>query len=375
MNTSDNDSQGFDFWTRNNKTFIISSRDIPSSCEGALATWHGNALFITLGCILGVVALVGIIANILSIVVFSRMTHKSSTTFLIQMLAFVDSVFLLANILVFTLFNWFSALGYLCSYLVIFSSVLPYLWGFLEIARDYAVWLVPVVTLERYVAIYYPLSMSKFCRITIAWKILLGLFLYVIVFNVPSFLQYTKGSYNMDIKGKITAFSLSALNTNPIYNTTYFIVDSVMNLLLPVVLVCFMNCRIIMVLKRARTRTKKRGDFKRGQSEPDRGSFATMMLVTIAIVFVVCELPKVVESCFVIWRKWERTVSVTQSSSKANDHWFIIFIISTLSQAFNSFINFFVYCLTGRRFRRVLRTTLSLSDCKRRLCPDKDSFH
>jgi hypothetical protein len=281
------------------------------------------------------------------------------------MLAMADSVFLLSNLFTWTLYSWFHALGHLCLYLQYMSRVLPYLKGIMEVARDASVWMVAMVTVDRFVALYYPLNMSRFCRVSVIARILALLFLYVVAFNIPSFMQFTTvgTSFKMNRRQTIAAFSLSSLNSNLVYNVTYYGVDSVMNLLLPVFIVLVLNFRIILVLKRART---TRSLLSRNTNEVDRGSFATVMLVIIAIVFVVCELPKVAESYFIIWSKWERSneVGIRRKTRAGHEANFVLFIISTLSQAFNSFVNFFVYCLTARRFRKVLKKILPFKTCR-----------
>lgn len=93
------------------------------------------------------------------------------------------------------------------------------------------------------------------------------------------------------------------------------------------------------------------GSLLSGQSDKN----ATTVLIIIVIVFIVCETPELVQKC----------VSFTERNFPYSDllsREVIRFnMVSQLLMVINSSINFFIYLIFGRRFRRILKETFRFS--------------
>jgi hypothetical protein len=302
-----------------------------------------------LGTVVGVLATVGMVTNILSLVVFTRVREKTSTTFLLQVLAIADSMFLFMNLIIFTVMAAFLNTGQYQRYFQIFGPVWPYMKGVMEITRDFSVWMVIVVTMDRYIAIYYPLSASKLCRVASAATGVVLLLIYVICFSIPRFVSISPKTSQ---EGEV---HLTSVGRNIRYQTIYFSIDSVVNLMIPMFLVVFMNIRIVQALRRA---SKRRLVMSR--CEEEKQSCTTMTLVIIAAIFVICETPKTIHILCEI---------IAQALSKHDEHtqaWLIrAGTVSNIFQNINSFINFFIYCFIARRFRMILSRLVKCQQKKR----------
>ena len=74
------------------------------------------------------------------------------------------------------------------------------------------------------------------------------------------------------------------------------------------------------------------------------------MLVVVVTVFVVCELPDLCLRLAVTVQEYVQSVRL--------NHQTVLYANVTVNalHAVNSSVNFFVYCLIGRRFRQILST-------------------
>lgn len=84
----------------------------------------------------------------------------------------------------------------------------------------------------------------------------------------------------------------------------------------------------------------------------------TLMLVVVVSVFVVCEVPDVclrlIVAAFEFVEVWVVTLELQTSLRYLN-------VVATALHAVNSSVNFLVYCLLGRKFRRILLRRLAVA--------------
>ena len=306
-------------------------------------------LFVTLTCIVGPINLIGIVTNTLSVVVFQRYPTRGSTTFLLQVLSAADSFFLLNNILYLSVQYYYAQQGRIVDFYRLYGNFLPVLVGFTELSRDYSVWMVVLITVDRFLGICYPLRSPKWCDVRKAALAVCLVLVYCIVFNIPEFMF----SQMHEFSG-VPNIGPTALGDNFTFNACYFAFDVLLNLLIPICTVMFMNCRICCELVKAR---RHRLTMTRGNVP--RHSRMTTMLIAVAVFFLICQVPRVIGTiynCHSLYNK-----HITGSTSLP----FVLYAVSNILQNCNSFVNFFIYCFTGKQFRTVLWLVCSCQKARR----------
>ncbi|XP_064622043.1 FMRFamide receptor-like [Lineus longissimus] len=303
-------------------------------------------LFIIYGCIMCTLNILGIITNCITIYVFTRYPTKSSTYMLLQIMAAADSMFLIFSILNLSIPNIYNFVSSYTSYLETWVHSLQYLKGFHEISRDYAVWMVAIITVDRYIGICHPMKATRINTVRHAVIVAVGLLLLLAAFNVPMFMLI-KVIEKTSENGQLT-WTNSDLAKDETFSKIYFITDAVINLLVPIVFVITMNGAIIKVITRA---SQQRSAMTRQLSENTKHSYRTnIMLVIVAILFVLCEVPKIVEQ--VLYFTGRELTFVEYE----NNIPLPVGVASEFLQNFNSFVNFYVYCLVGKKFQRIMGT-------------------
>jgi neuropeptide Y receptor type 1 len=294
----------------------------------------------------GPLCVLGFITNFLCIAVLSHDKSKVSTSFFLQMLAIADNGLLAAMFFSKVLMT---AAAYnpsdtsLAVYFRFLNKTMYLSNGLTEIFKMYAVLMVVLVTVDRCIAIYFPLQASRLCNLKTATCEVCGLVVYVVIFNMPRFFEMQVIPWYSNVTNTTTyTFEYTALGKDHNYNVIYNTVDSLLNLIIPVLGVFFMNIALIVRLTNAR-RSRM---MMTNASNRNSHSGITLNLVSVVSMFVVCETPIAITTILLAKDMYLGTQS------------FDVILAHTVSdcfQVFNSFSNFFIYCLVGRKFRKILR--------------------
>ena len=79
---------------------------------------------------------------------------------------------------------------------------------------------------------------------------------------------------------------------------------------------------------------------------------ASIVLINVVIVFVICQTPELIFKILVIVDRWLPHVHVISANATL--------YFSTMSElllVINSSVNFLIYCAFGRRFRHIMKET------------------
>jgi len=273
---------------------------------------------------------IGILCNVLSVFVLGRYDVMQRTTrFLLQNLAIADGMFLVTCLVFVTIMNDEGRLDIIATFLVA-PCHLP------------AVWLVVTVTAERYVAICWPHRASQLCTMSHARQAVAAVYgvwlfmsvLFVIPFVVPRVSEATQ-------------------------ITPVVLVYSIFDFFLPLSLLVFFNSCLIKAVRESFAVRRQQVNIRHASNdvkETNNERKCATQLIVVVIVFVVCQLPSSFTIvCLIIgisflFRSIIRFVSYC-------------LVLNMLLMVVNSSINFFIYFLTGNRFRTTL---LDLLCCRRR---------
>lgn len=305
-------------------------------------------------CIVGLLCLIGFIGNSLTFVILRGDRDKNSTTnWLLQTLAVVDIVYLVACVLI----QPVKAIHDLCpdtgwrrgsawsAFHVTYTHLEPYIWPLASIAQTVTVWVVVLVTVDRYIAICMPLR-SKIRTLPRAHASVAVVIVAAILYNIPRFFEKTV-IYEKTCGDR---YEIKLTSTELRHRVSYFVVYKticyfVFRAIGPLLLLIVLNARLIRALRQMRRR--HRYLTRRNQQREN----VTLTLVVVVSVFIACELPDV---------GLRIAVTLKELGSVELDRYAIRYRITSVNSVTNALLtlnsaaNFFIYCLIGHKFRRIL---------------------
>ena len=331
--------------------------------------------------VVGTLCAFGIAGNLLSIVVLGRdHTIRRTTGFLLQMLAVADAVYLVACVIYQTL----NRIEKLTDWLPVgvrrrWPYVEVYSWPIASMAQTATVWLVVVLTVDRYVAICRPLHAAQYSTVSRVRKAVSAVWIFAGVYNLPRFFERVVG-----VEVSANSTTLPAVTSSPDVipitsseiivdservvvhrtamreNAAYFLVYKtclffVVRFLIPFAALAFFNQRLIRAMRASdRIRTHMGGS---GGKERQH----TRILVVVVVVFVICELPDLILRA---WLSVHHYAPARVAFPVGRLRY--VNVASNLLLTVNSCINFVIYCFMGRRFRLILLRTMGCSGEKPR---------
>ncbi|XP_072930318.1 cysteinyl leukotriene receptor 2 [Epargyreus clarus] len=290
--------------------------------------------------------MLGVLGNLLSVYVFytSNLRLQSTSQYL-SALALSDSLFLIQ-----LLPPWFSTLelnglfhqkGF-CQAFVYISYV----------TCCFSAWLVIAFTIERFVAVQYPLQRNAVCTVTRARCVICALVAASLLVNIPVLLFAGSGDEECNIDRE-----------KLVHAATFNWVDTVVSFTIPLALIILLNTWIMIVvwkLERARMRLVKQEQRMPLPGQRDRATChvgcprsqqrVTRMLLVVSSVFVIFNLPAYTMRVV--------AYAYDMNAKELDDKWLWIQHISGILFNANFGINFFLYCLSGQNFRRALRQSV-----------------
>jgi len=336
--------------------------------------------------VVGTLCALGIAGNTLSIVVLGRdRTIRRTTGFMLQMLAVADAVYLVACIFYQSLncivkwTDWLPAAVHRH-----WPYVEVYAWPMASVAQTATVWLVVVVTADRYVAICRPLHASHYSTVSRVRRAVAAVWVFAAAYNLPRFFERVVHvddvSCNLTSSSTVTTSPDIELVTTPsseiglfadegrvlvqktamrqnavyvvIYKTCLFFV---VRFLLPFTALAFFNQRLIRAM-RASDRIRRHNTRYSGAAGGKERQH-TLTLVVVVVVFVICELPDLT------LRAWIALHGYAPEHVAFPRHRLLyVNVASNLLLTVNSCINFVIYCFMGRRFRLILLRMIGCDD-------------
>ena len=287
----------------------------------------------------------GMIGNLLSFITLKYM-KQATVTLLLRALAVADSLYLLTCLSFQSFRTLFVYQEYFSNKFWFYPYVFVWTWPVASMAQTASVWLVVLVTFDRYEAICHAIAAARFMtkrKVTVY----IGLvFLGSICFNLP------------------TAFDLRVVDRRPFcpnitrmdYFPTKFYQDPLYDLVyktvlcivfratLPILIVIILNLWMLWKVKKS---DEYRAEM--GQRTSSGIKSINIMITIITLVYVVCEMPDLIYRIL-------RVIKFYMPNSVMSWLEFAYFAqISNLFLTINSSTNFIWYCLAGTKFRETLK--------------------
>ncbi|XP_069112457.1 FMRFamide receptor-like [Argopecten irradians] len=284
----------------------------------------------------------GILCNILNLIVLMQHQLKESPYTYLTGLAFTD----LGALLLSFLFMVFSH-----------KNQGVYFWRFFEahifipfvnICTNSSVWIVVLLTIERFLFVRHPLWAKATCDRTSAKVKIVCIILLILALNIPRFLVF-KVSYLPDGTPFLNSTVFRKSDTFHAINWVYALVIN----FIPLVILSTANIYLVVAVKRAsiqrevlQIRNNKEAAWQREQMR------LTITLISIVFLFIICMIPSAFADFPIAYALFGK--GYTQEEFGLLPAYRITGYISNLLVWCNLSINFVLYCAFNNKFRRVM---------------------
>lgn len=333
------------------QNFSNVSGDGPLECDQEINT---NSLpdFIVYGIFINLIGLFGIFGNAISMIILSRPQMKSSINYLLIGLARCDTVLIIIAVLIYGLPAISTYTGLLFDYkFIIYPKIIRYLYPLACIAQFVTVYLTLTVTLERYIAVCHPLKARSFCTYGRAQVAVMVIVIFAFIYNLPKFWEITV-YHERHWKYNITVYCVfpTELRSNEYYVTLYIHwMYFFVYYMFPFIALAIFNMAIYQRVRKANR------DLQQLSRHQRREIGLATMLLCVVVVFLICNILPLVSNAH-------------ETFIADPPHWMVQF--GNLLVTINSSINFIIYVIFGRKFKRIF---LKLFCSSKLFVPGRDS--
>ena len=291
-----------------------------------------------------VIIVVGTVGNVLSIIVFCQkgLRVKSTSAFLIG-LAVVDTLVLFTGLLRW----WISEL--LSIDIRIFSLVGCKTHIFLTYAAIHcSAWILVAVTIERFISVFLPMKSRQICTRHRAIVSMVAIIVFLTALNAHFFWSYT-----LNTSAQNVTYCEFDIRYEGFAYMTWPWIDAFVASYIPFAVM--LVCNVAIISKLINATLMRKSSMNVGRNVSNKMGTLTAMLLTLNLIFLLTTSP------IAIFLAFQEHFEVDTPISKARFElaWYVVLIL----QHSNSALNFFLYCLSGARFRKEFVALL----CRRRV--------
>ncbi|XP_011879606.1 PREDICTED: FMRFamide receptor [Vollenhovia emeryi] len=322
------------FMQQNFSNTSTSGYDDPYECRQQVNT-NGLADFVIYGIFVNLIGLFGIFGNAISMIILSRPQMKSSINYLLIGLARCDTVLIIIAVLIYGLPAIYTYTGALFDYkFIVYPKTIRYLYPLACIAQFVTVYLTLTVTLERYIAVCHPLKARSFCTYGRAQVAVLVIVIVAFIYNLPKFWEI-EVFHERHWKYNITVYCVSPteLRSNDYYVTLYIHwMYFFVYYMFPFIALLIFNTAIYRRVRKANR------DLQQLSRHQRREIGLATMLMCVVVVFLICNILPMVSNAH-------------ETFIADPPQWMVQ--IGNLLVTINSSINFIIYVIFGRKFKRI----------------------
>ncbi|XP_062580728.1 FMRFamide receptor-like [Saccostrea cucullata] len=284
--------------------------------------------------VIGVIFIVfGIVGNILSLIVWSRKSMRSSTGTFLIFLSLADISLLLMFLLTDSIIQMSPSILASRDFGMFYAY---FGYPFFFLAFILSIWMLVGVTVDRYLQVCWPLKAK------VSWtqrRVCIGagcIFLFCFIVNIPHFKTFQPA--DPAIYGK--AFSYTDFGKSEGSLKYEFWVHCMFLVLFPWLSLLTFNILIIKTVVTSNRMTKlKKENSRKTESQ------LTRLLLTVTFTFMILIILQCVAQCFYMLQPGNVNMRMVDEA----------FSVAKLGCVVNSSINFFLYCYSGRKFRNELK--------------------
>lgn len=282
----------------------------------------------------------GLIGNFFSVIVLANRRMRSSTSCYLIALAVFDSIVLISLVLFLALPTIYNQTGQIEGYAKMYPYMQPYAYPTALTAQTCSIYTTVAFTVERFIAVCWPLKAAKMCTIQRTRKAILCIVICSIIYNIPRMFEWrVHETWNTYTNETDVSYEQTALGSNPTYRHVYFIYMHIfVMLVIPFITLAVLNTMLIRAVRQSEHATGK------VNNRTKRENSLTIMLISVIIVFLICQVPSIVDNIL---------MATLSPQTLATAPFVKLTCISSLMVITNSASNFYLYCVFGHKFRRV----------------------
>lgn len=288
--------------------------------------------------VFGALCLFGLIGNSLSFTVLRWERHCHVATFLLQVMACADNLFLtttgFSQMFIATAFFLDDALNPLTAY------IRACVWPLVHITQMWTVWITVLVAVNRYIAICRPFQAALWCTMTQARRHVVIMAVVIVFYNLPRFFEY-----RIEFRDDAIYATESIIQESRIYNILYEnVLYCCFVFLGPLLILAVLNVCLVreLVLSRRRLRALQMPGVGIDEQEQN----LTLVMVVIILLFVVCQTPAFLNQLLYY--------AIADTEYSCGRLYYYYYHISNIFVSANSSVNFVIYCVFRRQFRERL---------------------
>ena len=314
--------------------------------------------FIIYTVIVGILAIVGIIGNSFSFVVFWKGKFNKSTSFLFMCLSLTDAAVLLSISVLLPLQPFTKSTGSKHYFWNVYPYIVVYVLPLCLMAQTATVWVTVLIAVNRYINVCLPLRAVQWCTITKVKIQMAAVLLFAVLYNIPTFaesrIEHVMPSNTNNITFNSTTYNFTSYNSTTYtarvahtrlwfaygyYLIYHIVLCGMFIVILPTSILALLNMCLVKALK-ARRRMKMHTMHSQHESS------MTLVLLIIVFVSIVCQLPSLVTRILLI--------TASKEATHCGGYMFYLVPITNMLVVLNSAVNFIIYIIFNKRFRDVL---------------------
>ncbi|CAH1787930.1 unnamed protein product [Owenia fusiformis] len=340
------------------------SNDLDGTCDWQDTELRIKIQFITRGIIIPIICVVGILANIVTLVIFTRPHMRNVTTMFLVGMVIADSSGLITLLVSFTYFYSSYKWLWLENRDVRWLAQIPIAWKLF-----YAVFNIPTnvfltasnalasgVTIFRYVAVRLPLKANTFCTPRKAQVTITLIFVYSLVLNIPDcFMKTVRPIKHLNMTYQI--IESTEFYSNKLFNNVYYPTRVVLNIFLPWFMCFVLSTSLLMSLRKkvrgSRMESRASAQYRKlRNSRRRRNDRITITIIAVNASFIICQGPAVVLNILML--------KFRDRDELYCDNFVIATCICDLFLALNLALNFFLYAVAHVEFRKAVKAFISV---------------
>ncbi|XP_033738210.1 FMRFamide receptor-like [Pecten maximus] len=318
---------------------------------------HGYIMFILI--------VLGVVANILAFIILSRKSVRRTTIAVyLRALSLADTFVLITAFFRYNTYKLFLTEAQDTYTVLHYSAYLnTYVEPFHWIALGVSSFVTLTLSIERFLAIRYPLTIKRSCTPFLVRVCITGIVAIVVILTSPNFFSFRVQEFHITNTSSIYVRVMTKLGRDTLYPCSYHIyVIPLLWYILPWIILTSLNLLLYLQVRRsARIRVGL-------PNIPNPNRNLSILILLIVIIYMVCNFPisimvfyKLVNHMSENGMCIKETTTLTSTTSKEFD---IINAITEILNILNSCLNIVVYCMVGTKFRRQLRDFLFCTLCK-----------